>query len=266
MSTLTSAQVAQFEDEGYLFLPSVFDAEEIAHVRGAVETVSKRTGPEVVHELSSDAVRLVYGVHRFDEVFRRLSHHPRVLEPAMQLLGGQVYIHQSRLNPKAAFRGENWAWHQDFATWNDRDGLQYPRAMMIAIFLDDARDVNGPLMIVPRSHKHGLIHDAVDNHESGGYTLFLISPETIARHAAEGGIKPITGPAGSVLFCHCNIVHGSAGNITPWPRRIYYLNVASIDNPPTKFERAEHHCTRDFSSLQPLGDDCLRDSALQAGK
>lgn len=266
MPALTNDQVAHFEEEGYLFLPALFDADEIAQVLGAVEEVSKRTGPEVVHELTSDEVRLVYGVHRYDEVFRRLSLHPRVLEPAMQLLGGPVYIHQSRLNPKAAFRGENWAWHQDFATWNDRDGLQQPRAMMIAVFLDDVRDVSGPLMIVPRSHKHGLIHDAADNHESGGYTLFLISPETIARCADEGGIKPMTGPAGSVLICHCNIVHGSAGNITPWPRRIYYLNVASVDNPPTKFERAEHHCTRDFAALEPLGDDCLRELASQGAE
>jgi len=259
MPPLTPDQVTHFEEEGYVFLPAVFNAEEISLVRDAVENVSKRTGPEVVREHTSDAVRLVYGVHRYDDVFRRLSLHPRVLEPAMQLMGGPVYIHQSRLNPKAAFRGENWAWHQDFATWNERDGLLKPDAMMVAVFLDDAKEVNGPLMIVPRSHKHGLIHDATDNHESGGYTLFLISPETIARYADRGGIKAITGPAGSVLICHCNIVHGSSGNITPWPRRIYYLNLASVDNPPTKFERAEHHCTRDFAPLQPLADDCLRD-------
>ena len=55
------------------------------------------------------------------------------------------------------------------------------------------------------------------------------------------------------------MVHGSAGNITPWPRRIFYLNVAAVDNPPTKFERAEHHCTRDWSAIEPLDDDCLLD-------
>ena len=48
-----------------------------------------------------------------------------------------VYIHQSRLNPKAAFAGAEWEWHQDFATWHDRDGLKEPRALMVAVFIED---------------------------------------------------------------------------------------------------------------------------------
>ena len=47
-------------------------------------------------------------------------------------MGGPVYIHQSRLNPKAAFHGGPWDWHQDYATWSDRDGLKEPRAFMVA--------------------------------------------------------------------------------------------------------------------------------------
>ena len=246
-----------FEDRGFLLLPALFSEYEIAPVRAEAETVAAREGPEVVQERESDAVRLVYGAHRFNEAFHRLSRHPRWLEPAMALMGGPVYIHQSRLNPKAAFHGEAWAWHQDYATWSDRDGLKEPRAFMVAILLDEATAANGPLMLVPGSHHYGLIAEAVDNRESPGYTLFHIAEEHLAHIVDAGGIEPVIAPAGSVLICHANMVHGSAGNITPWPRRIFYLNVAATDNPPTKFERAEHHCTRDWSALEPLGDDCL---------
>ena len=152
--------------------------------------------------------------------------------------------------------------HADFADF-DRDGLVEPRAMMVAVFLDDATDVNAPLMIIPGSHRHGLIHEAVDNREQGGYTLFVITPESIARLAADVGIKVVTGPAGSVLISHCNIVYGSSTNITPWPRTIFYLNVAAIDNPPTNFQRAEHHCTRDYSAIETLNDDCLLQPASE---
>jgi ectoine hydroxylase len=130
---------------------------------------------------------------------------------------------------------------------------------MIAIFLDDATESNGPLMMIPGSHRHGLIHEAVDNQESEGYTLFVISPDTVSRLAAEGGIQLQTGVAGSVLICHSNIVHGSTANITPWPRTIFFLNVAAVDNPPTNFQRAEHHCARDCSGIVTLADDCLRE-------
>ena len=71
------------------------------------------------------------------------------------------------------------------------------------------------------------------------------------------GIAAQLGPAGSVLICHSNIVHGSSNNITPWPRTIFYLNLAASDNPPTIFKRAEHHCTRDWSPIEPFGEDCL---------
>ena len=110
---------------------------------------------------------------------------------------------------------------------------------------------------MPVGLRDGLIHESVDKKEQDGYTLFVIAPETIARLANDVGIAVQTGPAGSVLICHCNIVHGSSTNITPWPRSIFYLNVAAVDNPPTKFERAEHHCSRNQTAIEALADDCL---------
>ena len=257
MPALTDAMRRKFEDRGFLLFSGLFSEDEIAAVRAEVETVAAREGPEVVTEPEADAVRLVYGAHRFNEAFHRLSHHPRWLAVAEALMDGPVYIHQSRLNPKAAFHGGPWAWHQDYATWADRDGLREPRAFIVAILLDEANAANGPLMLVPGSHRCGLIAEAVDNQESHGYTLFHISRERLAHIVDAGGIEPVVGPAGSVLIIHANVVHGSAGNITPWPRRIFYLNVAAVDNPPTRFERAEHHCTRDWSPIESLGDDCL---------
>ena len=258
MTALNDSMQRDFEDRGFVMLPGLFSEDEIAAVRAEVGTVASRTGPEVIRELDSDAVRMVYGAHRHNEAFRRLSRHPRWLEPVQALMGGPVYIHQSRLNTKAAFRGGPWTWHQDYATWSDRDGLREPRAFMVAILLDEASPINGPLMLVPGSHHRGLIAAATDNRESPGYTVFQIGEEDLAQMAAEGGIEPFVGPPGSVLISHANIVHGSAGNITPWPRRIFYLNVSAVDNPPTKFERPEHLCTRDWRGIRPLSDDCLR--------
>ena len=257
MTALTESMRQEFENHGFLLFSGLFSEDEIAQVRSEVETIAAREGPEVVYESESDAVRMVYGAHRFNDAFHRLSRHPRWLEPAQALMGGPVYIHQSRLNTKAAFQGGPWAWHQDYATWSDRDGLREPRAFMVAILLDEANTSNGPLMLVPGSHRSGLIAEAADNHESPAYTVFQIGREHLTRIVDAGSIKPFIGPPGSVLITHANMVHGSAGNITPWPRRIFYLNVAAVDNPPTKFQRAEHLCTRDWSPIEPLGDDCL---------
>ena len=119
-----------------MFLPSLFSAVEVAVLRSGAARIMARQGPEVVCEADSKTVRLVYGAHRFDEAFVRLGRHPRLIAAAEQLLETDgVYVHQSRLNPKAAFNGGNWDWHQDFATWHDRDGMAEPRALMVAVFM-----------------------------------------------------------------------------------------------------------------------------------
>ena len=57
----------------------------------------------------------------------------------------------SKINAKAAFTGDVWQWHQDYGTWKRDDGMPEPRAMNIAIFLDEVMPINGPLMLVPKS-------------------------------------------------------------------------------------------------------------------
>ena len=92
-----------------------------------------------------------------------------MIRAAERLLGANgVYIHQSRLNPKVAFAGGEWDRHQDFATWRDRDGLQEPRALMVAVFIEEVTAANAPLLIVPGSHRSGLVHEARDNRDAGG--------------------------------------------------------------------------------------------------
>ena len=75
----------------------------------------------------------------------------------MQLFGEPLYMHQFKINAKAPFDGEVWQWHQDYGTWARDDGMPEPRAMNIAVFLDEVMAINGPLMLIPKSHKHGVL-------------------------------------------------------------------------------------------------------------
>ena len=68
-----------------------------------------------------------------------------------------VYVHQFKLNAKAAFEGDVWQWHQDYGTWQRDDGMPDARAMNIAVFLDEVMPINGPLMLIPKSHKQGVL-------------------------------------------------------------------------------------------------------------
>jgi ectoine hydroxylase len=60
-----------------------------------------------------------------------------------------------------------------------------------------------------------------------------------------------------VLMFHGNLVHASAPNITPYPRKIVYLTLCAVSNHITKFSRPEFIAHRDFAPIQPVGDDAL---------
>lgn len=255
---LMDAQIAEYEERGYLFFPGLLSRQEIAHLQAGLPRLLARAGEEVVREKDgSGAPRLVYGAHAFEEAYRRMSLHPRVLEPVKQLLGEEVYIHQTRLNPKMGFHGGEWTWHQDFGTWHRVDGMPEPRCVMATVFLDDISAVNSPLLVIPGSQHFGLREEVAPEEGAVGYVVMQIDKTTVSELAEKAAIQALEGPAGSVALVHCNLVHGSAPNVSPYRRAIWYVNYAAVSNAATGTERAWHHNNRDFTPLQPLSDDCL---------
>ena len=73
----------------------------------------------------------------------------------------------------------------------------------------------------------------------------------------QGGIVAPTGKPGGLLMFHGNLVHGSAGNITPYPRKIVYLTLNAVSNYIRKPTRAEWIAHTDFSPIVPTDDDAL---------
>ncbi len=261
---LSDSQIEEFDRSGFLLFPGLLDEEEARVLHASATELCKRTGPEVVREKATNGIRLAYGGHALCDPFARLSILPRLLNPVRQLLREDVYIHQSRLNPKEGFSGGAWNWHQDFGTWHREDGMPEPRCVMTAIFLDDANAVNGPLLVLPGSQHHGIVDD-VTQEDATGYTVMQIDPPVVADFANRNGIVPLMGPAGTVAFIHCNLVHGSSNNVSPWPRAIMYFNYTAVSNAPTGGNgRAWFHNNQDRAPLQPGDDDALHALARAA--
>ncbi len=256
---LTSEQLKQFDELGYVFFPNCFSEEEIALLRSEAEAVLKLDRQEVWRE-KTGAPRTAFAGHTFSEVFRLMAHHPRLVRPLEQVFGEPVYVHQFKLNAKAAFEGDVWQWHQDYGTWARDDGMPEPRAMNIAVFLDEVFPYNGALMLVPKSHKHGTLAAGHDT-STTSYPLWTLDNQTVTALCAEGGIVAPTGKPGSVLMFHGNLVHASPPNITPYPRKIIYLTLCAVSNHITKFTRAEWIAHRDFTPIQPVDDDSLLEYA-----
>ena len=205
---LTEEQVRQFHEEGYLFLPETFRPEEVAVLREEAEAVYRQQRPEVWRE-KSGAPRTAFAAHLYNEGFGLLGRHPRMIHPVEQLFGEPVYMHQYKVNAKASFTGDVWQWHQDYGTWARDDGMPEPRAMNIAVFLDEVMPINGPLMLVPRSHTQGVLSAEHDT-TTTSYPLWTLDEETVTRLVDAGGIVAPTGKPGGLLLFHGNLVHGSA--------------------------------------------------------
>jgi len=256
---LSDSQRKQFDEEGYLFLPECFTREEVRALKRDAERVYALKREEVWRE-KSGAPRTAFAAHLYNEGFGILGRHPRLIEPVQQVLGEAVYMHQYKVNAKAAFDGEVWQWHQDYGTWMRDDGMPEARAMNIAVFLDEVMPINGPLMFIPKSHKHGTLSAGHDT-ETTSYPLWTLDKETVSRLVNEGGIVAPTGKAGGVLMFHGNLVHGSSGNITPYPRTIVYLTLCAVSNHIRTPTRPEWIAHQDFTPITPCNDDALAEYA-----
>lgn len=189
----------------------------------------------VITEKGSGSVRSIFEVHKISELIGELARDPRVLDRARQILGSEVYIHQSRVNYMPGFKGTGFYWHSDFETWHAEDGMPRPRAVSCSIALTENYPFNGGLMVMPGSQRTFVQcrGETPENHYKASLQqqeIGVPSEHDITRLANEHGIEQFTGPAGSALFFDSNTMHGSGNNITPYPRSNIFLVFNSVEN------------------------------------
>jgi ectoine hydroxylase len=259
---LTSAQVEQFQRDGYLFFPGLFSREEMSVLCAEVPKIYSEHRPEIVREKDGVTPRTSFAAHTYNRVFAKLARHPRLIEPIEQVFGEKLYMHQFKINAKAAFDGDIWQWHQDYGTWKRDDEMPEPRALNIALFLEEVNEFNGPLLFIPGSHKLGVV-EADHDTTTTSYPLWTIDNATITKLVERGGIVAPKGPPGSMLLFHSCLVHGSSSNMSPWDRTIVYLSLCAVSNHIRRFKRPEYIAHRDFTPIESLPDDCLLRDDIQ---
>jgi len=235
---LTTDEVWNYAHDGFLFAQGLFSQEEVdelLHEATAIAAGWPGDRPGIVREPDSEVVRSIFRLHKFSEVYQRLFADSRLLDRAKQLIGSDVYIHQSRVNYKPALIGKEFYWHSDFETWHVEDGMPRMRALSVSIFLTESHEFNGPLMLIPGSHET-YVRCAGETPEKH-YEKSLRRQEhgVPSRDAMEKllegkEIAAPKGPAGSVVFFDCNTMHGSSGNLSPNPRVNLFAVYNSVEN------------------------------------
>jgi ectoine hydroxylase len=236
---LTRQQSEQFDRDGFLVLKDVFSAEEVSFLqkqaKGLLSSPDGLDRETIITEPGGEEIRSIFEIHAQSEVIGRLAADRRLAGVAEFLLNDRVYIHQSRLNYKPGFEGKEFYWHSDFETWHVEDGMPRMRALSMSVLLADNTPDNGPLMLMPGSHRAFLtcVGATPDNH----YLTSLKKQEygvpdrnSLTDLAHRHGITAPTGKAGTVVIFDCNTMHGSNGNITPFPRANAFFVYNAVSN------------------------------------
>ena len=236
---LSQAQLDEFERKGFLFEPGFITGEELDELRrelaALLENPDYRHRDFSITEPSGNEIRSLFAMHFLSERFARLACDERLVGRARQILGGEPYVHQSRINYKSGFEGKGFNWHSDFETWHAEDGMPAMHAVSASIVLTDNHPFNGPLMLIPGSHKvfvPCLGETPDDNHKQSLKTqeLGVPSREALAALVERHGIEAPTGAAGGLLLFDCNVLHGSNANMSPDPRSNAFFVYNRRDN------------------------------------
>ncbi|MGC5567400.1 ectoine hydroxylase [Streptomyces sp. FR-108] len=236
---IPAADLQGYERDGFLAVEQLIDDDEVALYRAELERMvtdpAVRADERSIIEPQSQEIRSVFEVHKTSEIFAQLVRDERVVGRARQILGSDVYVHQSRINVKPGFGASGFYWHSDFETWHAEDGLPNMRTVSVSIALTENYDTNGGLMIMPGSHHTFLGCSGAtpkDNYKKSLQMQDAGTPsdEALTKFASQHGIKLFTGRAGSATWFDCNCMHGSGDNITPFPRSNVFIVFNSVEN------------------------------------
>lgn len=236
---ITSQDLLAHDRNGYHLIAGLLSDSEVQAFRSELDHLVAdpriRSDERTVVERRTEQVRSIFDVHTISAAVAELAADERVRGRAEQILGSDVYLHQSRINLMPGFVGKGFYWHSDFETWHAEDGMARARAVSMSIALAGNFGYNGGLMVMPGSHRTFVSCVGTtpeDNYKSSLKDQEIGVPDAanLTAMGAEYGIDQFTGSAGSALMFDCNLMHGSANNITPFPRSNIFLVFNSVDN------------------------------------
>jgi len=225
---LSQAQIDEYNEVGAIVVPDVLTPQEVATLSSVTDTFVARarglTGHTEIFDLEDShtpdnpRVRRIKAAHLHDPAYAALMRHPKIVAVLQDLWGPDIRFDTAKLNMKCAGFGAPVEWHQDWAFYpHTNDDLA-----AVGVMFDDMAMENGPLMIVPGSHKGPTF----DHHANG---IFCGAMDPTNRDVDYASAIPLTGKAGSITVHHVRAVHGSAPNLSDRDRRLLLFQFRTAD-------------------------------------
>ncbi len=226
---LTQAQIDEYNEVGAIVVPDILSAAEVQELRRvtdefveksrAVTTHDSTFDLEDTHSAAQPRVRRIKTPHLHHPAYGALVKHPKIIAVLQDLWGPDIRFDTAKLNLKSAGYGAAVEWHQDWAFYpHSNDDLA-----AVGVMMDDMELANGPLMIIPGSHKG----DKVFDHHADGKFCGAMDPTK--KEVDYSKAIALTGKAGSITVHHVRAVHGSAVNTSNKDRRLLLFQFRAAD-------------------------------------
>lgn len=259
---LSKEQIEFYSNKGYLIVEDLFTTEEVAMLRNSSAKFEMLTKEKNIIREENGQIRSVFAPHKYENAFDWLYKQSRLVRPAEQLIGADVYLYQFKLNNKQALGGDWWEWHQDFPYWHFDDGVLNPQMISAMVLFQDTEEIQGPLILLPGSQKLGIVdfepkEDLASKMNSGDviHSLnanlkYTVKKDLILDLSKKEKIISATGKCGTCIFFHPNIFHASNSNMSPVERNTAILTYNDVKNIPSKgTNRPDYLCSRDYTSI-----------------
>lgn len=254
------SDVAFYREHGYLVVEDVYSAEDVGAMRAALAELLAGarglTGHDAIYDLEpahtpeAPRVRRIKEPFKAHPVFRAMAEHPNLIQVLSKIVSPDLRLHGGKINIKAARYGSPVEWHQDWAFYpHTNDDV-----LAVGVLLEDATEENGPLLVMPGSHKG----PTYDHHVDGAFAGAM---DPTACPVDFGKAVALTGRAGACTFHHVRAIHGSAQNRSGRDRPLLLYQVAAADawdlrGLPADWEENESRMIAGRSTLEPRTVAC----------
>ena len=225
---LSKDEINFYNDQGYLLVEDVISEnqhkEMLTLVYGFFEKSKMiRENDNIFdledgHSFDNPRLKRIKQPHQHSQFFWDIIKESKIEEILRDLLGDNVSLKTSKLNTKAPGGGAAVEWHQDWAFYPHTND----NVLALGSMLNDVDIDNGPLMVIPKSHKGPVL-----SHFNNGVFCGAIDPDDSDFDISKA--ITLTGKARSMTIHHARTLHGSSPNNSNRDRLVLFYECNSAD-------------------------------------
>ena len=196
MTYLSSNQLKQYEDEGFVSPINIFSKEKAKEIRDEIELIEK-TMPEELEKSGR------YNAHLISPLLDEVAHNSKILDAVESLIGENILICSTTLFIKNPNEKGFVSYHQDAKYI----GLEPYNWVTAWVAVTDSNEHNGCMKMWSGSHK-----DDLKEHDQNFNEGNLLTRGQTVKNVPKNEIKNLILKAGQMSLHHPKTVHGSEIN------------------------------------------------------